>query len=320
MTSLVTRCPACSTLFKVVPDQLRISDGWVRCGQCDEVFDAHVHMQAPMRLQEEALGPTTGSAPAPDLQASVTNPEVGEPVSSQLLRAPSGLVVDEIALSEAETTGAADVSVADVEPDVPQEPGLSGANGTWGAMDLPDELQPLDPAPSPSFMQAAGAQAPKQFVPRWVAVLCGVGLAIALAAQWMLHERDRLAAMQPQLKPFMEQACGFLGCSVQPLRRIESVVIESSSFVKVKADVYRLGFGVRNTAPWPLAVPSAELTLTDAQDQSVFRRVLSPSELSVSAATLAAGEELAVTVPIAVKVPAVVSERVSGYRLLVFYP
>lgn len=38
--SLVTRCPTCATTFKVVRDQLRISDGWVRCGRCSEVFDA----------------------------------------------------------------------------------------------------------------------------------------------------------------------------------------------------------------------------------------------------------------------------------------
>ena len=38
--SLVTRCPACGTNFKVVRDQLRISDGWVRCGRCSQVFDA----------------------------------------------------------------------------------------------------------------------------------------------------------------------------------------------------------------------------------------------------------------------------------------
>jgi predicted Zn finger-like uncharacterized protein len=34
LMSLITRCPACGTMFKVVPDQLRISEGWVRCGQC----------------------------------------------------------------------------------------------------------------------------------------------------------------------------------------------------------------------------------------------------------------------------------------------
>ena len=31
-------------MFRVVPDQLRISEGWVRCGQCDEIFDASIHL------------------------------------------------------------------------------------------------------------------------------------------------------------------------------------------------------------------------------------------------------------------------------------
>lgn len=42
--ALVTRCPKCSTMFRVVPDQLRVSAGWVRCGHCQEVFDAAQHM------------------------------------------------------------------------------------------------------------------------------------------------------------------------------------------------------------------------------------------------------------------------------------
>ncbi len=59
--SLVTRCPACGTAFKVVKDQLRISDGWVRCGRCSEVFDATLDLQeAP------------GARPAPVTPGSVT--------------------------------------------------------------------------------------------------------------------------------------------------------------------------------------------------------------------------------------------------------
>ena len=42
--SQITRCPSCTTTFKVVPDQLRISEGWVRCGQCKTVFDASAHL------------------------------------------------------------------------------------------------------------------------------------------------------------------------------------------------------------------------------------------------------------------------------------
>ncbi|GAP35264.1 zinc-ribbon and DUF3426 domain-containing protein [Piscinibacter sakaiensis] len=38
--SLATRCSHCGTLFRVVQDQLRVSEGWVRCGRCDTVFNA----------------------------------------------------------------------------------------------------------------------------------------------------------------------------------------------------------------------------------------------------------------------------------------
>lgn len=62
-------------MFKVVPDQLRISDGWVRCGQCDEVFDANAHLHtateaqpAPEPEPREAAAPTS---PDPDWAASL---------------------------------------------------------------------------------------------------------------------------------------------------------------------------------------------------------------------------------------------------------
>ncbi|MFZ2297778.1 MAG: zinc-ribbon domain-containing protein, partial [Aquabacterium sp.] len=38
--SLATRCIHCGTIFKIVEDQLKVSEGWVRCGRCHEVFNA----------------------------------------------------------------------------------------------------------------------------------------------------------------------------------------------------------------------------------------------------------------------------------------
>lgn len=38
--SLATRCTHCNTAFKVVQDQLKVSQGWVRCGHCHQVFNA----------------------------------------------------------------------------------------------------------------------------------------------------------------------------------------------------------------------------------------------------------------------------------------
>lgn len=53
---LVTRCPACLKAFKVVKDQLKLSQGWVRCGHCGEVFHAATHFvqRAPTQTPQVA--------------------------------------------------------------------------------------------------------------------------------------------------------------------------------------------------------------------------------------------------------------------------
>src|SRR3954463_2575665 len=62
---LITRCPTCGTMFKVVADQLKISEGWVRCGHCAEVFDATAHM-----VDESALEQARRAQPLFDADAS----------------------------------------------------------------------------------------------------------------------------------------------------------------------------------------------------------------------------------------------------------
>jgi len=61
-----TRCPGCSTVFRVMPEQLALRAGQVRCGQCKTVFDgiaqqdslaSPVGTDAPPN--EAALGPPT---------------------------------------------------------------------------------------------------------------------------------------------------------------------------------------------------------------------------------------------------------------------
>ncbi len=42
--SSLTQCPACQTYYRIVPDQLRISDGWVKCGNCSDIFDASAYL------------------------------------------------------------------------------------------------------------------------------------------------------------------------------------------------------------------------------------------------------------------------------------
>lgn len=56
--ALTTRCPQCGTSFKVVPDQLRVRNGLVRCGACSTVFDGRAC------LLPEPGGPVPPAAPA----------------------------------------------------------------------------------------------------------------------------------------------------------------------------------------------------------------------------------------------------------------
>ena len=68
--SLVTRCPACATTFKVVRDQLRISDGWVRCGRCSNVFDATLDLhEAPDGVPGPAATPPPPTEPSAKAEA-----------------------------------------------------------------------------------------------------------------------------------------------------------------------------------------------------------------------------------------------------------
>lgn len=75
--SLATRCSACGTIFRVVEDQLRVSDGWVRCGRCAEVFDARAQL---FDIDHEAPPPWPAQADAVQAQA-------GQPLESALYQA-----------------------------------------------------------------------------------------------------------------------------------------------------------------------------------------------------------------------------------------
>ena len=73
--SLATRCTQCGTIFKVVQDQLKVSEGWVRCGRCQEVFNALEGLFDLEREAPPARPPQTASAPQPDAVASTAPTE-----------------------------------------------------------------------------------------------------------------------------------------------------------------------------------------------------------------------------------------------------
>lgn len=72
--ALTTRCPQCGTAFNVVPDQLRVRNGLVRCGVCNTVFDGRACL-----VSEEAAIPTLVESPAAPEAPRVVAPALARP-------------------------------------------------------------------------------------------------------------------------------------------------------------------------------------------------------------------------------------------------
>lgn len=311
--SLITRCPACTTMFKVVPDQLRVSEGWVRCGQCDEIFDASLHLVQRALDAGDPIGPLQEQVDARDSEpASMPQAVMAQPVEA-VLDSGSPESPQESTLEQAQPLPHPEP--ASFVPSAAHLPGpVSDTNISDREPHRSEELGEV------SFLRDRGsATIWDKPLTRVMLVSLSLLLVLVLAGQMVFHERDRILVMQPRLKPWLLTLCEHLNCTLSALRQIESIVIDSSSFTRIQGDSYRLNFTLKNTAATALAVPALELTLTDSLDQPVLRRVFSPSELGVSSDALSAGLEWPASLIVAVKSNGGF-DRVAGYRLLAFYP
>ncbi len=390
-------------MFKVVPDQLRISAGWVRCGVCAHVFDAGAGMLPAAQSKElEPVASLASPAAAPSgLDASPSEPvrndsasphsaphdealapenllKRGEepPVADSRHDALDNLSTDPVltspyasgwrtqerslpvsrsddsarfdqafpradALLVRQATGASPVlkpeeAVPEVDPHdfalsqpqaeqpkaLQEEEKAPGPESAWpsSADSLPAQEEQAPPVAEevPSFVREARRKAfwrsrGVRAVIWLVVVLGGLGLGL----QWTIDQRDWLAAREPRLTPLLEQLCRPVGCTVEPYRNLNAIVIDGSSFQRGPANAFQLSFTLRNNDDVPVATPSLELTLTDAQDQMLSRRALRAQDFSASR-TLPAHGEFTGTSAFTVDSPD--PSAIVGYRVMAFYP
>ena len=371
----------------MVADQLRISQGWVRCGRCQSVFDASEDLQP---LADDAPQAAAESAPA-----AVPVAEHDEAVAAE--KPPESIAVSEEVVDEDKETDA-DAEVLDeahavqgevsesghqqdadkgvhkdagdeagkdsdehaesdqqAESELNDEAGDSEATTTdkvsaeqdaaddgemtsVGALlstDVDDVRREVEAEQSlvseesesesadaaldePGFVRQARRKAFWHSTGMRIALLLGSVLAVAgVAGQYVWHQRDALAAQYPQLTPMLQQVCQHAGCELGARREIADVVISGSGFKQLAdAQQYQWSLTLENRSDAPVATPVAELTLTDAQDKPLLRRVVDLRELGAPA-QLQARQEWSVNVPVQVQE---LSAPVSGYRALVFYP
>jgi hypothetical protein len=173
----------------------------------------------------------------------------------------------------------------------------------------------------PSFVKQGRR---RQRIGRSLRILAGVGsllLLIGLLAQGAYVFRNQLAARFPQAKPLLVQACSVLGCQVGLPAQIESVSLESSELQALapEKNIFALTTLVRNHGSIVQAWPNIELTLNDANEKPLARRVFTPRDYLASFQDVNKG--LAPKSEQSIKLFLELSQlKASGFRVYLFYP
>ena len=305
---MITHCPSCHTHFRVHAEQLAARAGQVRCGKCSRIFDALEHLieelaqarepfAVPEHADMHALTPAAEleSEPAP-AQTAEDSADPQEPVIAESTGLQAETTQAGVEISEAAVQAPAPVQAVDVETGVP--PGVNS----------------FDFGP----IAAAG---PAVQARRWPWLLGVLLLLLILLVQAAYLYRSALIVLFPETKPYAATLCATLGCELPLPRRIELMSIDASDLQAdtTNPNIMVLSATLKNRAIFDQQFPLLELTLTDAQDQPVVRRVLVPQDYIGKAADPQAG--FAANTEIAVKVLIEGSQvKATGYRLYLFYP
>jgi predicted Zn finger-like uncharacterized protein len=281
--SLKTRCPACDTVFKIVPDQLKVSKGWVRCGRCAEVFDAAAHAATPDEASP-VLQPMPSKATVKNTAAIIKSKVIapkniaGEAVNT---------LVDSklLPIKEGIETNLSFVRVAKNKAFWEQKNiviglyvacfGLAGVLFFQLVLTQRHHLVAANPSLAANFES--------------ICKLIGCNI----------EPLKNIDAFKIDSSSF---------------NKTPNVVNDSS-----RAEAFALKVSIKNNIDIPLAIPSIELTLTDSGDKPVLRRVFPAKELGFQGATVGAHGDWASEATIVVT-PNPAASPISGYRVLLFYP
>jgi predicted Zn finger-like uncharacterized protein len=354
--TLATKCTACHTVFRVVQDQLKVSEGWVRCGRCESVFNA---LENLVDLETSEPLPPVASAHLPS-----SAPPTSFVTTSQVLETPASLRQELESLKEEVVPVQKPLgpAAAHLSSDLDAFSGLTDLSARQRKDPLAQNFlynQPIeeeilqDPAlaPMPKLAepepprerQRRQRAARERMEPEWAAkrstswndpalrgILIGtvVVLALVLFMQLAHHFRNTWASRFPTLAPALHGWCQWVGCQIEPPRRLDDLSVEASALnpMPVRSDlvldsqsnlnhVFRFSLTLHNKGTAPVSMPHIDLTLTDSSGQIVSRRMITPKELTPTRQDLQAGAD--------VPLQALISTgqlRAVGYNVEIFYP
>ncbi|MCG6875439.1 MAG: DUF3426 domain-containing protein [Betaproteobacteria bacterium] len=350
--TLITRCPSCGTAFRVRDQQLEARDGRVRCGRCSVVFDAReslaehldvgepdsrpsdhpeifepVSTPFPEPTRESAAGPARGrpSVPLAD-QGSVPLQDRG----SIPLQDHGSVPLQDHGSIPLQDRGSVPLQDrGSIPPEdrgsIPLQDGGSIPLRDRGSVPLPDEEpyeDDLEYSEAEGDEYGFGPQRKRRA--RYATIVWGLAslaLLLIFGAQLIYAFRSDIAARSPDARRWLGLACERFGCDLPLPGHADLVTIEVSE-MHPEPDmpgILSLTAILRNRAAFAQRQPWIELTLTDARDRALARRVLAPADYLGERIEfergLAPGTEQSLRLLLDTA-----GIQPTGYRLLLYYP
>jgi len=208
--------------------------------------------------------------------STVTNAEPGELRAGETTAGTQGRAPTLVRLHEAPESG---------PPKSPVDDGVGPAAGRpFEADAAPGEAEEADRPPS--FMQ------PKPPARRGFSIVYGGGAALLLlmaAIQLAVILRGPLMIHWPQSRALLTDLCGVLRCTVSwPTQADRLAVIGTELQAIPGTDALELSALIRNRADFRQSLPAIEVTLTDARNRPLARKVFTPADYLASAGEPAA--------------------------------
>jgi len=315
--TLITRCPSCGTAYRVQPQQIEARDGRVRCGRCSVVFDArdsladHLDVgDAESRVESRVpvIDPSAPPFPAPTRESAAR----GEPRIP--LEDRGSIPLQDRGSIPLQDRGS--IPLQD-RGSIPLRGGVSAPLPDEERYD--DELEYSDAEGDDYRFGRARKRRARHGALLWG--LASLVLLLAIVAQLVYAFRSDIAARSPDARRWLGLACEHLGCDLPLPAHADLVTIEVSE-MHPEPDmpgILSLSAVLRNRAGFTQRQPWIELTLTDARDRAIARRVLAPrdylGERIEFERGLAPGQEQSLRMLLDTS-----GIQPTGYRLLLYYP
>jgi predicted Zn finger-like uncharacterized protein len=180
---------------------------------------------------------------------------------------------------------------------------------------------PEEELAKPNFViQAEKQRARKRMANIMLGLMVGLLLPLLLGQSAYIF-RNQLAARVPETKPWLLQACKYLGCQVALPAQIDKIAVDSNELQNLapERNVFMLVMQIQNQSDVVQAWPNIELVLNDVKDKPLLQRAFTPADYLAEkdklAKGFAAGGEQ--SIKLYFELPVL---KPAGFHVGVFYP